>query len=138
MSIGRRRCLDTIRGSRSIGPTRYLGTIPGSRSIAPRGYLGTIPGYRFPPPSTGTDESYEGRKSSSHDSPTLENSGTTIDLDLDNTYTNSRVETQLRSTSVAIPTGTDPKTNSTVECDLNLSDLSCFPCDSLNYTTVAI
>ena len=30
--------------------------------------------------STGTDESYEGRKSSSHDSPTPENSKKIIDL----------------------------------------------------------
>ena len=92
--------------------------------------------HRFSPPSTGTDESYEGRKSSSHNSPTPENSEKT--LDLDNTNTNIRVEDQLRSTPVDIPTETDPEINSTAEYVLNLSDLSCFPCDSLNYTTVAI
>ena len=92
--------------------------------------------HRFSPPSTGTDESYEGQKSSSQDSPTLENSEKTTDLD--NTHTNNRAETVLRSTPIATPTGTDPQINSTVEYDLNLSDLSCFPCDSLDHTILAI
>ena len=67
--------------------------------------------HRFSLPSTGTDESYKGQKSSSHDSPTPENSENIIDLDY--TYTNNRVETQVRSTPVAILTGTDPEINST-------------------------
>ena len=98
--------------------------------------------HRFSLPSTGTDESYDGRKSRSHDSPTPENSEeTTIELDLNNTYTNCRVVTNLESTPAANSTGTDPKNYSNTEYDLNLSvlsDFSCFPCASLNYTTVEI
>ena len=77
--------------------------------------------HRFSPPSTGTDESYGGRKSSSRDSLTPENSENSTNLD--NTHTNSSVELE---------------TNSTTEYDLNSSDLSCFPCDSQNYTILAI
>ena len=87
--------------------------------------------HRFFLPSTGTNEFYDGRKSRSHDSPTSENSEeTTIELDLNNTYTNCRVVTNLESTPAANSTGTDPKNYSNTEYDLNLSvlsDFSCFP-----------
>ena len=67
---------------------------------------------------------------------------TTMELNLDNsTYTNRRVVTLLGSTPVTNPTEIDPNNHSNTECDPNLSilsDLSCFPCDSLNYTTVVI
>ena len=72
--------------------------------------------HRFPLPSTKTDESYNGRKSS-HDSPPPELSEKTF---LDNTHTNYNVETDV-----------DTSTNN----DLNLS---CFSYDSQSYPLVEI
>ena len=83
--------------------------------------------HRFSHPSTGTDESYNGRKSS-HGSPPPEYSEKTT-LDLDNT--NRSIETYLESTPVISPTEVDQENHSNTENNLNLS---CFSCDSQHQT----